>query len=295
MLTTVYFIEVFKLIKSIAYFPLQCALNSGPVMSALLDCLQAGGIQTQENSRAADAAIIWSVLWNGRMKANQQVYDHYRKQNKPVIVVDVGALYRGQTWKIAVNNITADGYYGHKENLNPDRPRQLRVSSAINFSTNPAVLIAAQHSRSLQVAHLQSQETWISQIIKQVRSVTDRPICVRSHPRSRLDTTLLPNNITIETPKKLNGTYDGFDIHFDFHAVVNYNSGPGIQAAISGTRPIVDTTSLAHPVAVTLDNIDKPYTQDREQWLIEICHTEYTLEELKKGIWLNRIRQALLV
>ena len=82
-------------------------------------------------------------------------------------------------------------------------------------------------------------------------------------------------------------------MHFDYHAVVNYNSGPGIQAAISGTRPIVDATSLAHPVAHSIEQIDQPYLIDRDQWLIEICHTEYTQEELQKGLWLKRIESAL--
>ena len=53
-------------------------MNSKPVMGAVLDCLQASGIQTQENSMTSDAAVIWSVLWHGRMMANKQVYDHYR-------------------------------------------------------------------------------------------------------------------------------------------------------------------------------------------------------------------------
>ena len=75
-------------------------------MSAVLDYLQARGIQTQENSMESDAAVIWSVLWAGRMAPNQAVYTHYRSQNKPVIIIEIGALYRGNTWKIAVNNIT---------------------------------------------------------------------------------------------------------------------------------------------------------------------------------------------
>ena len=89
------------MIKTVAYFPEQCALNSGPVMSRLLDCLQARGFKTEENSMNSDAAVIWSVLWHGRMARNELVYRHYRNQNKPVIVVEVGALYRGTTWKIS--------------------------------------------------------------------------------------------------------------------------------------------------------------------------------------------------
>lgn len=280
------------MIKNIAYFPSQCALNSKPVINAVLDCLQARGIETQENSRDSDAAVIWSVLWSGRMAANQAVYEHYRSQGKPVIVIEIGALYRGNTWKIAVNNITAQGYYGHLDNLDWDRPKKLKISLATQFSPKPNIIVALQHERSLQVAGINLQD-WLQSALMILRNNTDRPIIVRPHPRSNLPLNNLPSGVTVEQPSKIRNTYDSFDMHFDCHAVVNYNSGIGIQAAIAGTRPIVELTSLAYPVAVGFADIEQPYTKDRNLWLTQICHTEYTLDELRRGIWLSRIAPAL--
>lgn len=281
------------MIKNIAYFPLQAAQNSGPVLETMLDCLQANGIQTQENSMTADAAIIWSVLWHGRMAKNELVYNHYRAQNKPVICVDIGALYRGTTWKVSINNINASGYYGHTENLDWDRPRKLGISLAKISQANPHIIIAAQHRNSLQVKNLPSIEHWINSQIHALRQITDRPIIVRPHPRCQLKIDQLPKNLIYETPHKLQQTYDSFDMHYNCHAVVNYNSGPGIQSAISGCRPVVDKTSLAYPVSISINDIEKSYDIDRDQWLVEICHTEYTLEELHRGIWLKRIKTNL--
>lgn len=281
------------MIKTVSYFPSQCALNSKPVLSAMLDSLNILGIKPIENSLDADAVIIWSALWAGRMAPNQQVYEHYRRLGKPVIIIDVGALYRGETWKIAVNNINAEGYYGHKENLDKDRPQKLKIVQALNFSNNPRIVIAAQNKKSLQVAKLPSIESWIVDQIKQIQAVTDRPIVIRPHPRSNLDTNMLPPNIQIETPVKLSNTYDSYNLAFDCSAIVNYNSGPGIQAAIAGTRPIVDITSLAHPVSISYTELDQPYRVDRDQWLIEICHTEYTIDEIKQGLWFKRLESAL--
>ena len=282
------------MIKTLAYFPLQCALNSGPVMSAVLDSAAGAGIKLQENSMSADAAVIWSVLWNGRMKANQSVYRHYRSQNKPVIIVEVGALYRGQTWKIAVNNITSAGYYGHKDNLNWDRPAKLNISLATQFQHTEEIVIAAQHARSLQTENI-DMSTWVHQQIANVRAVSDRPIVVRPHPRSTVQLGELPLGVKVVQPQKLTNTYDSYDMHYRCHAVINYNSGPGIQAAIAGCRPIVDQSSLAAAVAIDFKDIEQPYDVDRYQWLVEICHTEYTVEEIISGTWLNRIRPALQV
>jgi hypothetical protein len=283
-------------IKSVAYFPLQCARNSKPVMTAMLNSLKQANISTQENSWDSDAVIIWSVLWAGRMAPNQAVWSHYRSLGRPVIVIDVGALYRGETWKIAINNITADGYYGHTENLDWNRPRKLGISLALNFTRNPRIIVAAQHARSLQVVGLVSMEGWVVQQVERLREVTDRPIVVRPHPRNALDwagLVHLPADVIIEQPVKVANTYDSYNLAFDCHAIVNHNSGPGIQAALAGTRPIVDRSSLAHPVSIDLHNIEQSYTTDRDQWLVEICHTEYTLEEIKKGLWLQRLQPQL--
>jgi hypothetical protein len=280
-------------IKSVAYFPLQCAQNSGPVMQAMIDSLKRVGITPKENSMDADAAIIWSVLWSGRMSANQTVWTAYRNAGKPVIIVDVGALYRGETWKIALNNITADGYYGHTENLDWNRPRKLGISLALNLSRNPRIVVAAQHARSLQVAGLISIEDWVMKQIEQLKQATDRPIVVRPHPRSQLKLIGLPQNVEIELPQKIVNSYDSYNLAFDCHAIVNHNSGPGIQAALAGTRPIVDHSSLASPVSINLENIDQPYTVDRDQWLVEICHTEYTVKEIEQGYWLDRLGSEL--
>jgi hypothetical protein len=276
----------------VAYFPNQCAQNSSPVMQAMLDSLRSAGHIIEQNSMDADAAIIWSVLWSGRMAENKQIYKHYRAKGNPVIVIDIGALYRGETWKIAVNSITADGYYGHTENLDWNRPRKLGISLALNFSCNPQIVIAAQHKKSLQVAELGSMEDWILTQVDNIRAVTDRPIVIRPHPRSPLDHTRF-QNVTIEQPKKIVSTYDSYNLAFDCHAMVNYNSGPGIQAALAGTRPIVDSSSLAHSVGIQIADIEKPYNHDRDQWLVEICHTEYTLEEITQGVWLKRLSAAL--
>ena len=135
-------------------------------------------------------------------------------------------------------------------------------------------------------------EGWIINQVERLRAVTDRPIVVRPHPRSPLDSAglvHLPQDVIIERPQKIASTYDSYNLAFDCHAMVNHNSGPGIQAALAGTRPIVDNTSLAHAVSITHADLDRPYDLDRDQWLVEICHTEYTVEEIKQALWLQRL------
>lgn len=277
----------------VAYFPNSCAQNSVPVMQAMLASLQAVGHTVEENSLDCDAVIIWSVVWAGRMQANQTVWAHYKQQGRPVIVADVGALNRGRTWKIALNNITAQGYYGHTENLDWNRPAKLGIHLSTNASINPSILIACQHATSLQMLGHGTPQGWAATQVIRLRHVTDRPIVVRPHPRSRFDPSTRiqfeQQGILVDVPTKIPNTYDSFNMTFNYHAVVNLNSGPGIQAAISGTRPIVDQSSLAHAVAIDLSKLEHPYNTDRDQWLVEICHTEYTTQEIQEGMWIQRL------
>jgi hypothetical protein len=136
-------------------------------------------------------------------------------------------------------------------------------------------------------------EGWVVEQAQRLRAVTDRPIVVRPHPRSALNRAglvHLPLDVVIEQPQKIANTYDSYNLAFDCHAIINHNSGPGMQAALAGTRPMVDKSSLAYPVSIALEDIEKPYTVDRDQWLVEICHTEYTVKEIKDGLWIQRLK-----
>jgi hypothetical protein len=279
------------MIKNIAYYPLQRALNGGPPMMAMLSALRKAGIEPQERSLDSDALLIWSALWSGRMAANEPVYRHYRAQGKPVIIIDIGALRRGTTWKVAVNNINATGYYGHLDNLDWDRPKRLNLALGTPANTKSHIVIAAQHTQSEQLAGV-DLTTWIHAQIQLIKHNTDRPIHVRPHPRCSLKT-LGFAGVRVESPNRVSNTYDSFDLALDCHAIVNYNSGPGIQSAIAGVRPVVDMTSLAYPVGVGFADLEQPYSTNRELWLTQISHTEYTVSELEQGLWLKRIESAL--
>ena len=279
------------MIKNIAYYPLQRALNGGPPMMAMLVALRKAGIEPQERSQNSDAVLLWSSLWSGRMAANKPVYKHYRSQGKPVIIIDIGALHRGTTWKVAVNNINATGYYGHQDNLDWDRPKRMNLALGTPANTKSHIVIAAQHTQSEQLAGV-DLTTWIHAQIQLIKHHTDRPIHIRPHPRCSLKTSGFAG-VKVESPNRVSNTYDSFDLALECHAIVNYNSGPGIQAAIAGVRPVVDATSLAHSVGVGIADIEKPYVTNRDLWLTQISHTEYTVAELEQGLWLKRIKSAL--
>lgn len=271
----------------IAYFPNQIALNAQPVLDAFLQGCAWLGVETVANSMDADAAVIWSVLWHGRMRSNESIYRLYRQQNKPVFVLEVGMLRRGSTWKLGLNGTWAGCYPGK---IKDDRADELGLTLKPWKDNGVNIVIACQRNDSEQWVGQPPTEVWLSDTVRAIRQYSDRPIIIRPHPRQRI--TNIPGAV-IEQPKPLVNTYDSFDYDRTLDqawAVVNHNSGPGPQAIMSGVPAFVGSTSLALPVAnADLANIEKPLRPDRERWLNELSHSEWTIQEIASGDPLNRL------
>ena len=80
-------------------------LNSKPVFDALLTSMQQEGdsVLVNRDDGSCDIAVIWSVLWLGRMAKYKNIWETYRRQNKPVVVVEVGGtivsgIHQGETY-----------------------------------------------------------------------------------------------------------------------------------------------------------------------------------------------------
>lgn len=258
------------------------AKNSAPVFDAFCQGAQKLGWQCQDHDITADAAVIWSVLWHGRMRENLQVWQQFKTTGRPVIVLEVGMLRRGHTWKMGINGVNARATWCPCTIDN--RAQQLGISLLPWRRQGNHVLIALQRSDSQQWHGMPDTETWIQHTVSTLRQHTDRPIMVRPHPRQRAN---LPAGIGISVPKSIPGSYDDFDLDRDLvgaWAVINANSGPGSQAVIRGIPAFVHESSLAASVAnLDLTQIENPRCPERSRWLEAVCHTEWTLAELTTG------------
>ena len=263
-------------------------MNSGPVFDAVQCGLQKLGFQSTCHDMTADAAVIWSVVWAGRMKQNQAVWQAFRAAGKPVIVLEVGMLQRGHTWKVGLNGTGNQSY--SKQNLDLTRPQQLKLSVDPWRNTGEDIVIAVQRYDSEQWSGQPSTEAWLKQTVNKLRQHTDRSIVIRSHPRQEV--IVLPG-CTVDRPVHIPNTYDDYDFDKTLNnawAVVNWNSGPGSQAIMSGVPAFVGPNSLAASVSnLDLSQIENPNKPDRNQWLIEVSHTEWTIDEIATGYPVSRL------
>jgi hypothetical protein len=282
------------------------ALNSKPVFEAFAKSVIDAGhtVIYNEPYRVGghysnyDVAVIWSVLWNGRMAQNKTVWEQNRMLNKPVIVLEVGGINRGTTWKVGLNGINRTAYFGDKDN---DRVRADSLGLVCKpwRSNGDYVLICGQHDKSLQWQGMPRMSNWFLNTYDEIRKYTDRPIIFRPHPRCRLEHIERGlKHVTRQEPKQIANTYDDFDMGFNnVHCTISYSSNPGIHSIIAGVPSFVSTHSLAYPVANDIDflhDIENPVMPDRTQWLNDYAHTEYTVDEISQGLPLKHLTSKIV-
>lgn len=268
------------------------ALNSAPVFDAFRQGVNRLGHTAAMHDMSADVAVIWSTVWAGRMRPNHRVWQEFSNTQRPVIVLEVGMLSRGVTWKMGING-TGLGCYPDRD-LDPWRPARLEINFRPWRESGDHVLIAMQRTDSEQWAGMPAGDQWLQQTVDTVRQYTDRPIVVRNHPRQAVT---IPAGCQHWQPQSVAGTYDCFDFDNSIvgaWAVINWNSGPGSQAVIAGVPVFVGADSLAAPVGnCNLAEIENPIRPDREQWLIKVSHTEWTMDEIVTGRPVKRLLVGL--
>jgi len=271
------------------------ALNSKPVFDAFEAGVKSLGHTAVKNSHDADVHVIWSVLWHGRMQQNQKIWHSAKAANKPVIVLEVGGIKRGTTWKVGLNGINRDAYFGPVGNSS-DRSVLLGLQITPQKADGEFILIAGQHERSLQWQGQPRMSKWFLKTYDEIRKYTDRTIVFRPHPRCRLEHIERGlRHVYRQEPRKLSGTYDDYDMKFDnIWATVNWSSNPGIHSILQGVPAFVGPSSLAYDVANTdLADIENPVMPDRQQWLNDYAWTEFTLKEIASALPLSRIINRL--
>lgn len=273
------------------------ALNSKPVFAAFEHSLREAGYITVESDMHSDVAVIWSVLFHGRMAGNKPIWDYYRKTGRNVIVLEVGGIKRGTTWKVGLNGINRDAYFGPS---NRDGVRSCNLGLELKpWRTNGEyILMCGQHDKSLQWQGMPRMSQWFLQIYNEIRKHTDRPIIFRPHPRCRLEHIERGlKYVYRQDPRHIDGTYDDFDMGFDnVWATISHSSNPGIHSVIQGIPSFVSHHSLAYDVANDIDflhDIEKPCMSERQQWLNDYAWTEYTVEEIANGLPLKHLTAKL--
>tara|TARA_A100001011_G_scaffold227340_1_gene235439 strand:- start:3699 stop:4583 length:885 start_codon:yes stop_codon:yes gene_type:complete len=284
----------------ISVFPNYGSLNSQPVFKAFIEHLQSKNedVQINKYDNSTDVAVIWSVLWRGRMEQNRKIWEDFKKQGKPVVVLEVGGIKRNSSWKVGINGINNDADFANQTVDNKRWPLY-KIEMKPWKQTGNVIVICGQHNSSLQWKGLPTMRKWLVDQAKEIRKVTDKPILIRPHPRELLSlNTEGIKGIRVDLPKRDWKTYD--DTNFknilkSTWAVVNHSSNPAMEAVFNGIPVFVSNSSLCQPVGnVGYADLLKPNMPNRQNWANKLAYTEWFVDEIREGKPWARIRERLL-
>jgi len=280
----------------ISFWPNAVALNGKDIYKAFEDHVSLFDTAVHEDMNA-DAACIWSVLWRGRMQANQTVYNHYRSQGKPVIIMEVGVLKRNHSFRIAVNHINNTGYYGHKDNpIIPGRHERFDFEVKDYHESGSNIVICCQNESSELWREMPTTEQWLDNVIPKFKTYyPSKNIVVRPHPRFPISRHVF-EKYKVEKPvtKGDSDDTDFIDILKDTFCVVSPTGGAAIEAIISGVPVITSPESLASDVARTDCQVMVPNLGLRKTWIKQIRNTEWFIDEVVAGEPWRRLRPFVL-
>jgi len=283
----------------IALYPEYSSLNGKPVFSALIEHLKSKGEQVFINEdRNCDVAVIWSVLWQGRMEGNKKIWEQFRGTGRPVVVLEVGGLRRNSSFKMGINGINREADFANDTFDDKRWPLFNHQLMPWKQSGN-VIVICGQHHNSHQWRENPGLKTYFKNCIDEIRRYTDKPIIIRPHPRNIVHNFPVEkyNHVRVNLPKRDYGTYDDTDfkkILKSTWAVVNHSSNPAMEAVIHGIPVFVSEKSLCHDVGNTdLSDIMHPAMPARQNWANRLAYTEWFTEEFREGKPWARIRKRL--
>lgn len=280
----------------ISVFPSYGSLNSKPVFDAFIENLRNKNedFQIDKWDHNTDVAVIWSVLWQGRMRNNLKIWREFQTLGKPVVVLEVGGIKRNTTWKMGINGINRDADFAN-EQYSRDRWQKFEINFKPWKKTGQNIIICGQHDSSEQWKDLPDMNAWLLQQITDIRKHTDKNIIIRPHPRNMISVKMA--GVQTQIPRKNPATYDDTDFVKQLdttYAVVNHSSNPAMEAVFNGVPVFTSPSSLSYDVANTdYKDIGQPKTPDREEWAHKLCHTEWWIDEIKQGVPWERIRNCL--
>ena len=282
----------------VSVYPKFGPINSKKVFEAFTQSLETAGEEIQLNCNGnSDVTVIWSVLWQGKMRGYQSIWEECQKKNTPVVVLEVGGIKRNETFKVGINGVNREADFAN-QTFDGERWKKLNIELKPWRSTGDTIIICGQHHQSHQWRNNPTMNLWFEQQINEIRKHTDRPIVIRPHPRYPTGFDISKwKNVTKVLPQRDYNTVDDTDFKETLKqawAVVNYLSNPAMMSVFNGIPVFVSEQSLCYDVGNTsLSNINNPAMPDRSNWANKLAYTEWTTEEIKQGLPWQRIKKRL--
>lgn len=214
----------------------------------------------------------------------------YQKEGLRAVYIDLG--YWGREGllchhKIVVNARHPTAYFQNVKHK-PDRARALGVVAKPWREDGKNILLAGMGQKAATVEG-KLPEAWERSAIDAIKQVTKRRIIYRPKP-SWLGARPIPGTTYSTKEQSL------FDVLATCHAVVTHHSNAAVDAIVEGV-PAFCWQGVAVPLSLQdISKIEEPFFPPaREQWISDIAYTQWSVEEMRKGLpWAHLKEEGLI-
>ena len=259
-----------------------------------------GIIHTGTDLIDCDVAMIqgWSHdhgKRNAHLQLREAVYQHQKSQSRHTLIVDSNLFnYCVPQTPVTYHRYSFNGVFPTTGNyfadtVDPQRWHSISQNTGIVLkpwrSRGNHVLICTQRHGGWSMRGL-SVIDWLNQTVRTIRRYTQRPIVVRGHPGDKQ----APTYLAVRGAAWRVSTNQSILADFNnAHAVITYNSSPGVAAAIEGIPVFVTDPEPKHSQALPVANtdlalIENPAMPERQQWIERLAMCHWNLDELSSGV-----------
>ena len=239
------------------------------------------------------------------LKLRQNVLDAQKAKGGRTVIVDSNLFLYADT-KNTHNYLrySFDGVFpstGFYFDTEVDATRWQKVSADHNISlkdyrTNGKhILLCLQRNGGWSMHGINVMD-FCHDVIKKIRSFTDRPIVVRGHPGDKKAEQYLRLNYPRVwiSPK---GTPLQNDLHGAWATVV-YNSSPGVASLVEGVPvfmmdPDPGYSQYSDVANTNLKRLEDPKMFDRQPWIEKLCMSHWKFDELLSGEAWEHMRKSV--
>jgi len=257
----------------------------------------------------ADVAVVQGFVHPGSKKMphlelRKKVFEKQKSEGKRSIIVDSN-LFLSYDPKNSKKYLrySFDGVFpnsGEYCNQNPDPQRWNKLSNDLGIHLKPMqkngkyILICCQRDGGWSMDGQQLMP-WLVKTIQSIRKYSDRQIIVRFHPGDKNRIQHIRSLVRYRLKAVAPSNSDNLLLDLkNAHAVISYNSSPGVVSAIEGVPVFVldpDRSQASDVANKLLQNIESPEEFDRELWIRKMAQMHWTLDELKDGSAWRHLRQ----
>ncbi len=224
-----------------------------------------------------------------------EIHRAVRSQGGITIGVHDGYLRRrgeNRYYGVARNGVHNYGEHVPLDYPTEDRWERLGIQMKPWRTSGTHILIAHQwgaNSPSFKRLKVERQP-WIARMVELLPTLTDRLIVFRTHPND------LPNAVDLYKERfrdldrgqirYIHGASEPFAKSLEnCHAVVAFDSGALIDAALAGVPVFVGGISMADPVANhDIRRIEDPIMPDRQRWANWLAWAQWQQKEMRAGL-----------